>query len=204
MGGVHLQLDGLAARLCEGSGRFGPKERPMPVAVISSFSGDGSDLGDFAMTSSSIHEEASRLKMEWIRRAAPMPALHKAIEALLDAFWSQEPQEQSLPPNGRIERLEGQSFSDLRAQDIQGPSPLLFLEVLKEYSSPTSVETWKFVPADLQDDVQHWYFLFCYELGQLGYSVHEEHDVQVSPASYHVYDTTSEHYINITGSPHQW
>ena len=90
-----MQLDGLLARLSEARSRYGPSHSPAPVAVATSFSGHGSHTGDFSITStSSAQMAASHLKIEWIRQSAPMPALHKAIEALLDDFWTQEPHAQ--------------------------------------------------------------------------------------------------------------
>ena len=91
-----MQLDELAARLCNPRSKSGQSEMPMPVHVTSAFSGHLGGYGDIKLSSTAMSsEEGSRLKIDWIRRGAPMAALHKAVEALLEAFWAQGPHQQA-------------------------------------------------------------------------------------------------------------
>ncbi len=209
-----VQLDGLVERLRKEHIRFRVTEAPVPV-ILPAFHGRAKhpkdpESMDIALTSSiSPSEEAKRLKMDWIRKYAPMSDLHRAMEALLWAFWDQEPHEQSLPPSCHLHLLKGDTYTnrgtELGPDHFEGPSALLFLEALQFGKSDQGVPQRHHIPVELQETVQRYFILFCYELSQLGYCVHEKKSIHSSAG----FNTSSFfprlnhkrcHYINIAGS----
>ena len=173
---VCTQLDELCARLHDPHSKFGTSDKPEPVSISSSFTGYIQSVGDISLHSTPRTAQGSRLKMEWIRRSAPMPSLRTAIEALLEAFWAQAPQTYGLPPTCNLGRIwpavrapctPGQPC--VSAQNFTGPAELAFMEVLDTESQPTP--KWSYIPEDLQEVVHQWFQLFCFELHELGYHV---------------------------------
>ena len=197
-----LQLDELCTRLCDCRSyldKFGQSLRPSHVtrvSLTSSLAGsidqhqDGSNNSNFLLTpKSAAAEEGQHLKMEWIRLRAPMVALRTAIEVLLDAFWSGGAYGLPEGPAGYVCRrlpLDGNfgHWHPLRrdrqvsANGYARPLPLVFLEASGKPSKPgldhEAEKKWKHIPDGLQEHVQEWFELFCFELSELGYSVQQQ------------------------------
>ena len=163
-----MQLDGLSARLSDAHSRYGPSDRPMPVCLALDLDGRVGSESVSITANTSASAEPLHLKMEWIRRSAPMSALRKAIDVLLEAFWAEKPGEVGEPTSQHVRRLLSNTYTHLRPDHFTGPSSLVFLET--HYEAAPQLR-WKFVPLDVQKDVGQYFLLFCFELFELGYRV---------------------------------
>ena len=167
-----VQLHQLCTCLDEASSKLQIPVRQKPVRLTASFEGHVESNGRISLDTKALPcDEAWPLKMDWIRQSAPMPALHRAIQALLDAFWAQEPLKQGLDPNGCVQDGALRHGTRMSPSHIQGPGKVSFLDALKQPNQHQAQLQWKHVPSDLQETVQDWFLLFCFELSELGYCV---------------------------------
>ncbi len=173
-----MQLDELCERLCNALNMSGPSAQHPHMNQILTRKGDAGDITAAEYTTALSCERAYRVKVEWRRRSAPMPALQKAVEALLDAFWTQ---------GSTMPKYQISNPSDLHVavcpspQDFKWPDWMVFLETSNASNARADPGVWcgrrlkwTGIPSELELSVIVYFWLFCFELSELGYQVLED------------------------------
>ena len=171
-----------------------------PISISAAFTGRMSGYADlqFSTADARPRDAASRLKKTWLSKATIQPELQEAISALTAVFWSNSPVAENVPAGRVFARLPNVPVHDRLVQldDVQGPSPLEFLIIVRNRDQ-SQRPTWQHIPTHLQEAVQDWFSLFCFELAQQGYHVRCQHEYV--PGGSHVKDTYSIEILGVIG-----